>query len=81
MDVGTEVLEGVNADDRVELLISEWQVASVGIYCRHPVSHSRCVEDGLRFLRRHPEVAGHHLDVTLAGKEDRGRAAPGTVCL
>ena len=60
------VIEGIDADDRVEEVRSEGKRPRVGVKRKHAVLDAR-IADALEVLRRaEPEVRSPHLDPELA---------------
>ncbi len=75
MNVSPEVLEGVDADDRVEFVIPEWEVPHVGVHRRHGTLDPCHAKNLVYLFRIDPQVARGHGHRALASEEHRGRAA------
>ena len=54
MDVSPEVLEGVNADDRVEFVTLEREVPHIGVYRRHGILDPRLSKNIVHRFRIDP---------------------------
>ena len=69
MNVSPEVLEGVDADDRVEFVILEREVAHVGVHRRDSILDACLAKNLVYLLRIDPQVARGHGHRALAREE------------
>src|ERR1051326_280375 len=75
MNIGSEVFEGIDAHDRVELRIGKRELAYVRIHRCDRRLDIGLAENTFQLFHTHPEVARRHRDPTLTGEEDGGCAA------
>jgi hypothetical protein len=69
MNIGPEVLEGVDADDRVEFVVIEWEVPHVGFDGRDCILDPGLSKNVVHRFRLDPQVARGHSHHALASQE------------
>ena len=68
MDIGAEILKGVDADDRVELVISEGQIVGIRVHCGHPIGHPAASITPLSVCSS-THVRRHDVDVSFSDEK------------